>query len=63
MHRGSLESDDQATGSATVRVPLHSVDWGVRLVLSLRGAAVALDPPDLVSAVADSAAAALASYP
>jgi proteasome accessory factor C len=63
VHRGSLESDDQATGSATVRVPLHSVDWGVRLVLSLRGAAVALDPPDLVSAVADSAAAALASYP
>ena len=63
VHRGALVLDDPATGTATVRVPLHSVDWGVRLVLSLRGAAVALDPPELVTAVAQSAAAALASYP
>ena len=46
-----------------MRIPLHSVDWGVRLILSLRGAAEALDPPELVAAVADAAAAALASYP
>lgn len=63
VHRGSPVSDDAVTGAATVRIPLHSVDWGARLVLSLRGAAVALDPPELVTAVADAAAAALASYP
>jgi proteasome accessory factor C len=63
VHRGELVSNDPATGIATVQLPLHSVDWGVRLVLSLRGAAVALDPPELVTAVAASAAAALASYP
>ena len=62
-HRGALVLDDPATGTATVRLPLHSVDWGMRLVLSLRGAAVALEPPELVTAVADAAAAALASYP
>lgn len=62
VHRGTVDTDDPATGAATVRIPLHSVDWGVRLILSLQGAAVALDPPDLVSAVADAAAAALASY-
>jgi proteasome accessory factor C len=63
VHRGTLISDDPATGAATVRVPLHSVDWGVRLVLSLRGAARAQEPPELVTAVAQAAAAALASYP
>ncbi len=63
VHRGALVLDDPATGTATVRIPLHSVDWGTRLVLSLRGAAVAVDPPELVTAVADAAAAALASYP
>jgi proteasome accessory factor C len=63
VHRGSVVSDDPAAGAATVLVPLHSVGWGVRLVLSLRGAAAALEPPELVTAVADAAAAALASYP
>lgn len=63
VHRGTVVADDPATGAATVRVPLHSVDWGARLVLSLRGAATAIDPPDLVTAVAEAAAAALASYP
>lgn len=63
VHRGSLVSEDPSTGVATLRIPLHSLDWGVRLVLSLRGAAVATDPPDLVTAVADAAAGALASYP
>jgi predicted DNA-binding transcriptional regulator YafY len=48
---------------ATVRLPLHSLDWGVRLVLSLTGAAIALDPPELAAAVATAAGTALASYP
>ena len=63
VHRGAMVIDDPDSGTATVRLPLHSLDWGVRLVLSLRGAAVALEPPVLVTAVADAAAAALASYP
>ena len=62
VHHGTVIGEDPATGTATVRIPLHSVGWGVRLLLSLRGAAVALDPPDLVASVADTAAAALTSY-
>ena len=49
--------------AATVLLPLHSLDWGVRLVLSLTGAAVVLDPPELGEAVAAAAGRALASYP
>ncbi len=62
VHRGTVDTEEPS-GAAVVRIPLHSVDWGVRLILSLRGGAVALDPPELVTAVADAAAAALASYP
>lgn len=50
-------------GGTLVRLPLHSLDWGVRLVLSLRGSARVLEPPELVDAVADAAASALAAYP
>jgi proteasome accessory factor C len=53
---------EAADGSARVRLPLLSVDWGVRLVLSLAGSAVALEPPELVAAVAGASDAALAAY-
>lgn len=63
VHRGTLVEEDHESGVATVRLPLHSLDWGVRLVLSLTGAAIALDPPELAAAVAAAAGTALASYP
>ena len=50
-------------GPTVVRLPMHSIDWAARLVLSLRGAARVLEPPALAEAVADAARAALASYP
>jgi proteasome accessory factor C len=50
-------------GCLRVQLPLHSLEWGVRLVLSLRGGARVLEPAELVSAVADAAEAALAAYP
>jgi proteasome accessory factor C len=62
VHRGTVVTEDPVSGSATIRVPLHSLDWGVRLVLSLKGAATAVEPPDLATAVADAARTALASY-
>jgi proteasome accessory factor C len=46
-----------------VRLPLLSLDWGVRLVLSLGGAATVREPVELRAAVADAAEAALAGYP
>lgn len=49
-------------GRALVRLPLHSEEWAVRLVLSLRGAAQVRGPDGLVDAVADAAEAALSSY-
>jgi proteasome accessory factor C len=62
VHDGRLESDDPASGRATVRLPLLSDDWAVRLVLSLRGAARVVEPPDLARAVGAAAAAAQAAY-
>jgi predicted DNA-binding transcriptional regulator YafY len=50
-------------GRTRISLPLHSDDWAVRLVLSLRGAAVVTDPPELAAAVAASARAALSAYP
>jgi proteasome accessory factor C len=63
VHHGTLVEEDPESGVATVRLPLHSLDWGVRLVLSLTGAAVALEPSELADAVAAAAGTALASYP
>jgi len=62
VHDGTVlhERDD---GGARVRLPLHSVDWGLRLVLSLQGSAVALEPPELAAEVAHAARTALAAYP
>jgi proteasome accessory factor C len=63
VHAGAELVSEDTAGRAVIRLPLHSLDWAVRLVLSLAGSAVALDPPELRAAVADTAAAALASYP
>ena len=49
-------------GRTSVHLPIHSVAWGARLVLSLRGAATALEPPELVRAVAEASEQALAAY-
>ncbi len=62
VHGGSVV-EERADGGARVRLPLHSLDWGLRLVLSLKGAAVVEEPPELVAEVAHSAQAALAAYP
>lgn len=62
VHDGQpVGEDDQ--GRLLVEVPMHSVDWAVRLVLSLHGNATAVRPPELVTAVRETARAALASYP
>jgi len=50
-------------GRTRVRLPVYSDEWAVRLVLSLRGAATVVDPPELAEAVAVAAHAALAAYP
>jgi len=63
VHRAAEEPGAPVDGGTLVRLPLHSLDWGVRLVLSLRGSARVLEPPELVDAVADAAASALAAYP
>lgn len=63
VHHGVEQGPPDAQGRTRVQVPVHSLDWGVRLVLSLRGAAVVLEPPELVAAVADAAQKALAAYP
>ena len=63
VHQAAEEPGVPVDGGTLVRLPLHSLDWGVRLVLSLRGSARVLEPPELVDAVADAAASALAAYP
>jgi proteasome accessory factor C len=60
---GAVEVGPDAEGRTVVTLPAYTLAWAARLVLSLGGAAVALDPPELVDAVAAAAQAALASYP
>ncbi|MCX6433713.1 MAG: WYL domain-containing protein [Actinobacteria bacterium] len=62
VHHGRLLSES-ADGSARIELPLHSLEWAVHLVLSLRGAAIVEGPADLASAVAQEAQSALGSYP
>lgn len=62
VHRTIRVIGERDDGSVVVELPLQSVDWGVRLVLSLGGAATALEPPELVTAIGQTAAAALAEY-
>jgi proteasome accessory factor C len=63
VHAGTETSGTEVDGRTVVRMPLHSLDWATRLVLSLRGAAIAREPAELRSAVAEAAEAARAAYP
>jgi len=63
VHRGARVSGTTEDGRVLVSIPLHSIDWGVGLVMSLGGSTVALEPELLVKAVAARAAEALGSYP
>lgn len=54
---------DDPPGALRVRMRFGGDDWLVRLVLSLGGAAVIEDRPDLAAQVAERAAAALVAYP
>ncbi len=60
---GATVTSDGPDDEVVARLPLHSADWGVRLVLSLGGGARVLEPPELVEAVARAARATLAGYP
>jgi len=62
VHAGATTEGTDAQGRTLVRVPLHSREWGVGLVLGLGGAAVVVSPPELVTAVADRAALAASAY-
>ena len=53
---------DDPPGALRVRMRAGGDEWLVRLVLSLGGAAVIEDRPDLAAQVAERAAAALAGY-
>lgn len=62
VHRATPIGTD-SSGRTLVRIPAYTVAWAARLVLSLAGDAQAVEPPELVSAVAAAARAALATYP
>lgn len=62
VHRGAALVEERADGSALITLPLRSIEWGVRLVMSLAGHGQAVSPPDLVAAVRTSVAAARARY-
>lgn len=62
VHAGSTTEGTDADGRTLVRLPLHSREWAVGLVLGLGGAAQVVSPPDLVTAVADRAVLAAAAY-
>jgi len=62
VHRGAVLVEERSDGSALITLPLRSIDWGVRLVMSLAGQGQAVSPPDLVAEVRTSVAAARARY-
>ena len=62
MHPVTEVEDEGPDGLVRVTLPLHSLDWGARLVLSLGGAAIAVAPPELILEVARAAREALAVY-
>lgn len=62
VFRGAALEGTDAEGRWVVRLPLHSLDWGIGVVLSLAGHGVAVDPPELVAGVALRAAEALEAY-
>ncbi|WP_051265039.1 helix-turn-helix transcriptional regulator [Nakamurella lactea] len=55
-------ANGEPTGDIEVSIPATSDEWLIRLVLSLGGAAVIVDRPDLAAEVGRRAAAALAGY-
>ena len=61
-HRAQVLAE-HADGGARVRLPLHDLQWAVRLVLSLAGGAHVVEPPELAEAVAAAARTALSAYP
>jgi proteasome accessory factor C len=62
VFRGATIEGTDAQGRAVVVLPLHSLDWGVTVILSLAGGAVALEPAALVEGVAARAAQGLQAY-
>lgn len=64
VHGGTevLEEPGPDGGTTVVRVPMHSMEWGARLVLSLRGTARVIAPEAVAREVAVAARSALASY-
>ena len=63
VHPGTTVVSAPGSEPVVARLPMMSLEWAVRLVLSHGGDVRALEPADLVSAVRESAAAALAAYP
>ena len=63
VHGATEEPSRGPDGRTQVTLPLHSDECAVRLVLSLRGSAVVLAPPELATAVRVAAESALAAYP
>ncbi len=62
VHDGRPVGEDEH-GRLLVDVPMLSLEWAARLVLSLRGTGTAESPPDLVTAVRETALAANRAYP
>lgn len=62
VHAGATTEGTDDVGRTLVRVPLHSREWVIGLVLGLGGAATVVSPPELVTAVADRAALAASAY-
>jgi proteasome accessory factor C len=63
VHHATEDPHPASDGRTRVVLPVHTDEWAVRLVLSLRGAATVIDPPALATAVAAAADAALSAYP
>ena len=60
---GAIPVEAAPAGPTRVELPVLSVDWGVRLVMSLHGQARVVAPGELVDAVARTAEAGRAAYP
>ena len=63
VHPGTTVVSAPGAEPVVARLPMLSLDWAVRLVLGRAGDVRALEPADLVAAVREGAAAALAAYP
>lgn len=63
VHRADELGPDAEAGWVRARIPVHSSEWVVRLVLSLRGSARVVEPAEISAEVAHWAEAALAGYP